>query len=220
MRWPWKNKEPFQQSHFTPSESIAVLDHQIYWSTAALIVASGCVVAATLSYLHDEALRSGEQLVQSLAHVIEEQTSRTFQSTDQRLELTASKLQALDAEGKLDVNTARVVLREQLRDLPFIRAIWTLDAAGRIAFDSDTGNIGVDLSDREYFRIYRDQPAAGFHISAPVRSRSTGQWLLSASRPLCDLAGQFTGVMVAAIEPISAVSSTSSVGNATMRSPT
>ncbi len=166
-----------------------------------LVLASAIAVAIALFYLRGEALRSGEKLVGSLAQVIEEQTSRTFQTVDQRLQLVRASLQVMQRQGKPDPDVVRTMLQEQLSELPFVRAIWVLDTEGRIVFDSDTGNIGVKLDDREYFQIYQQRPTAGFQISAPVRSRTTGTWLISASRPLRGADGALAGVIVAAIEP-------------------
>lgn len=201
MRWPWlvdAASSPAQRPSGSPQPSIV---RPIAWLACGLLIVSACAVAIALYFLRGEALRSGEVLTQSLVQVIEEQTSRTFQTVDQRLQLTASQLQALQIEKRLDENSARIMLREQLKALPFVRAIWVLDTNGRILFDSDTGNIGVSLADREYFQIYKQIPATQFHLSAPVRSRSTGTWLISASRPIQTSSGAFFGVIVAAVEP-------------------
>ena len=202
MRWPWQ-VDVASAPHLRASGSEPPsLIRPIAWLVGGLVVASACAVATALYYLRGEAVRSGEVLSQSLVQVIEEQTSRTFQTVDQRLQLAANQLQALQVDNKLDENAARSMLRGQLNTLPFVRAIWVLDAEGRILFDSNTGNTGVAMADREYFEIYKRQPATQFHLSAPVRSRTTGTWLISASRPLSTGAGTFSGVIVAAVEPL------------------
>ncbi|MDO8385388.1 MAG: PAS domain-containing protein [Polaromonas sp.] len=166
-----------------------------------MVLASALAVAVALFYLRGEALRSGEKLTQSLAQVIEEQTSRTFQTVDQRLQLAGNSLLAMQRERKPDPDVVRTMLQQQLGELPFVRAIWVLDAEGRIVYDSDVGNIGVNLQDREYFQVYQQRPATGFHVSAVVRSRTTNTWLISASRPLRAPGGAIAGVVVAAVEP-------------------
>ncbi|MES2241752.1 MAG: PAS domain-containing protein [Pseudomonadota bacterium] len=201
MRWPWQVDAPLRQSQTHADSAQDSIGRPIAWLTGGLMVVSACAVAIALFYLRGEALRAGEKLTQSLVQVIEEQTGRSFQTVDQRLQLAASRLLALQDEKRLDEHTARTMLREQLSSLPFVRAIWVLDAGGRIVFDSDLGNIGAKLTDREYFQIYQQHPSAGFHISTPVRSRSTGSWLISASRPLRAENGSFAGVIVAAVEP-------------------
>ena len=201
MRRFWQKNARFGESQYSPLQGANSNGNHIFRLAAVLILASGVALASALAYLHTQAINTGERLNQSLVRVIEEQTSRTFQNADQRLERAAGKLHSLDSQSLLTPESARAVLRDHLTDLPFVRAIWVLDTDGRIVFDSDVGNVGVSLADREYFKIYQAAPATGFHISAPVRSRSTGKWLISASRPTQNQAGRFAGVIVAAIEP-------------------
>ncbi len=201
MRWPRTHDSRFQQSQFGTGAGQDSFARLVVALTTALVLLSGVAVVAVLHYFRAETLRSGEQLTQSLVHVIEEQTSRTFQTVDQRLLLAASVIQQRQNDKAFREGAARELLRSQVKELPFVRAIWVLDNQGRIIFDSDEGNIGVPLGDREYFQIYQQQPATEFHISAPVRSRSTKQWLISASHPLRAANGKVMGVIVAAIEP-------------------
>lgn len=201
MRWLWQSNASVFPPVLSPADGRAYVRRRMVWLVAGLVLVSACALAAALFYLHGQALRSGERLTQSLAQVIEEQTSRTFQTVNQRLQLAASGLQAMQRPRSADPESVRAMLKEQLGDLPFVRAIWVLDAEGRIVFDSDVGNIGVNLADREYFQIYQQRPTTGFHLSAVVRSRTTGTWLISASRPLRTPDGAFAGVIVAAVEP-------------------
>ena len=146
-------------------------------------------------------METGGQLTESFALVIEEQTARTIQTVDQKLQLAANGLLQLEASKSLNEKSARALLREQLTELPYVRAMWVMDARGRIIYDSDVGNIGLNLADRDYFQIYRAEPKTLFYIGKPVRSRSTGTWLISAARPLRSVNGAFRGVIVAALEP-------------------
>ncbi|MBT9501515.1 MAG: PAS domain S-box protein [Burkholderiaceae bacterium] len=168
---------------------------------AAVVLVSGGLLAASLAYLRAQAIASGVRLTASLAQVIEEQTSRTIQTVDQQLQLAANRLTQLEASGGLGEASARVLLREQLTGLPFLRAMWVLDAQGRIAFDSDTGNIGVDLSQRAYVQAYRQHPDTGFQLGAPILSRTTGTWSIPATRPIRRGDGSIAWLLVAAIEP-------------------
>ncbi|MES2912041.1 MAG: PAS domain S-box protein [Pseudomonadota bacterium] len=201
MRWfPGLDAET-GQSQF-PAASEAYNRHPIVWLAATLILVTGCGLTAALFYLRGEALRTGETIIRSLAHVMEDETSRTIQAVDQRLELAITRMKLQEAGKQLTEESARAMLRSELKEIPFVRAIWMLDSAGRIAFDSDVGNIGIDLSDREYFRFHQQhKESAGVHLSAPVRSRSVGTWLISVSRPVHSAKGEFLGVMAAALEP-------------------
>lgn len=155
----------------------------LLWLALGFTVGSACLIALALSYLRNQAIESGARLTQSFAQVIEEQATRTLQTIDQRLQLASASMAHLDATGQLNEQSARLLLRQQVKELPFVRAMWVMDAQGRIQYDSDEGNIGVSLADRPYFQIYLTQPLTGFYLGTPVRSRSTGTWLVSAARP-------------------------------------
>ena len=175
----------------------------VVWLAAGAVLFTGAVLSLALAYLRGQAFENGQRATESFARIIEEQTARTLQATDQRLQLAAVQLARAELTGTLDASSARALLQDQIKSLPFVRAMWVLDAQGRLVYDSDTGNIGVDLSDREYFRLHRDHPQTGFHLGSPVRSRTTGGWLISASRPLQSGAGRgFQGIVVAALQPM------------------
>jgi PAS domain S-box-containing protein len=171
------------------------------WGSLAVSAATGVLIAAALFSLRDTAIQSGQRLTESFAQIIEEQTSRSLQAVDLRLELAAAAYSALQLAGPPNPAVAQQLLQAQIEQLPFLRAVWVLDAQGRIAQDSDAGHLGLDLSDRAYFQILRDQPAIRFYLSKPVRSRTTGTWLVSAARPLRGADGRFLGLVAAAIEP-------------------
>ncbi len=174
--------------------------HQLLWLTAGVVLASGGALLAALVYLHAQALQAGERLGESFAHVIEEQSSRTFQSVDQRLQLATLSLAELKARGDLDAKSGKAVLEEQIKNYPYIQALQVLDAQGRIEYDSGEGTLGKDLSDQTYFKVNRDQPPSDLFIGAPQRSLNTGTWIVKAARPLPQANGNFAGVIVASLE--------------------
>ena len=201
MRWPWTHDSRYQQSQFSAGAGQDSLARFIIALTTVLVLLSSVAVAASLYYFRGETLRAGERLTQSIVHVVEEQTTRTFQTIDQRLLLAANLIQKRQADRNFEEGAAQELLRDQLKALPFVRAIWVLDSQGRIIFDSDAGNVGVARGEHEYFQVYQQKPATEFHISAPVRSGSTKRWQISASRPLRSPGGKLTGVIVAAVDP-------------------
>lgn len=176
------------------------LQRALRWLAFGITLVFAALVAWVLAYLRTQAIESNERLIQSFVQVIEEQTSRTLQTIDQRLQLATSSLAQLEAAGGLNEASARALLREQVKELPFVRAIRVLDAQGRVQYDSDLGNIGISLADRSYFQVYLVQPQTRFYLDNPVRGRSTGSRLISAARPLRATDGAFAGVIVASID--------------------
>lgn len=175
---------------------------QIFWLGAALILVSGLLVAFTLTYLHGQALKSGERLTESFAHVIGEQTERTLEAVDQRLQLAEIGLAQLAATGRLNEASGHKLLNEQVKESLPLRAMQVLDAQGRARFRSDMSGLGIDYSDRDYFQVHRTRPLTRFYLAAPARGRTTGTWGLNASRPLPSADGAFAGVMASVVEPL------------------
>lgn len=167
----------------------------------AIALLTGALLLFALLYQREAALKAGEEQTDSLSRVIAEQTSRTLQSADQTLRLAIVRVEALRQAGRLDEASAREVLRAELRDVRFLRALWVVDDQGRIVLDTDEGNIGLSVADRPYFQVYRGTPATEFHIGPALRSRTKGTWMVTVSRPIRDARGTVRQVVVGALEP-------------------
>lgn len=57
----------------------------------------------------------------------------------------------------------------------------------------------LNNADREYFNYHRAHPELGSRIGAPVRSRSSGLWIIPVSRRLNHADGSFAGVLLATV---------------------
>lgn len=174
---------------------------RILWWVGAFALVSGALLAMALAYLRIETLRSGEQVTKALAHVIAEQTTRSLQVVDVRMQIAARQLLVLQAAGTLDEIRARDILREELAGLPFVSAMWVLDRRGRVVYRSLPGSVGLAFDDRLYFRAHLDDPHSGFFVGPLLQSRVTGRWLVSTSRPVRGDHGELEWVIAAALEP-------------------
>src|SRR3954469_19817856 len=167
----------------------------------AIALLTGALLTFALLYQREAALRGGEELTNSLSRVISEQTARTLQSVDQTLQLAIVRLDAARASGALNDATGREALRAQLKDLPFLRALWVVDRSGRIVLDSDGGPLGAEMGDRPYFQAYLRDPKTEFFIGPALRSRVRGTWMMSVARPIRGKDGSVREVLVGAVEP-------------------
>ena len=171
------------------------------WVGLSVVLLSALLLVATLAYLRQQTLEGGRRQAESLAHLIAEQTYRSLQAVDLRLQVSATRMTPSPEGVALAPEVGRAMLREDIRQLGFVRAMWVLDAQGRIVQDSDVGNLGLPLDDRAYFQVFQQHPDTGLYLSAPFVSRTTQTWLLAAARPLKRPDGRLAGVIVAAIEP-------------------
>lgn len=91
-------------------------------------------------------------------------------------------------------------LRQRVADLPLLHGLFVYDDKGRWVVNSqEVLRTEFNNSDREYFIFHRDHADRGPHVGLPVRSRSTGDWIIPVSRRLEHPDGSFFGVVLATI---------------------
>lgn len=92
-------------------------------------------------------------------------------------------------------------MRELQNRLPQLHGLFYYDAHGKwIATSEQIVPKGINNSDRDYFRFHRASPRDGVHIGPVIRSRSTGELVIPVSLRVNDLAGGFSGVLLATIQ--------------------
>lgn len=196
MRW-WS--EPESESHLLPEALLRrtrATRRRVGAAALALVVLSGFLIGIVLLHERAEIVQAGRRSIHSLAHIVAEQTTRSLQTVDQALELSAVELNDLAEAGRLDQAAGRLVLLRRLQHLPYLRAMSVLDEHGVVVHASDAAAMGENHSGSDHFAAF----ASGrerFYVGRPVQGGS-GTWLISAARPL-SIAGA-PGVIVAAVE--------------------
>jgi diguanylate cyclase (GGDEF)-like protein len=85
--------------------------------------------------------------------------------------------------------------------MPGIRTFAVLDAQGVCQLSNQTGLLGLDLSQRSYFRDAVAKPdKTPLHIAPPYRT-VLGAWAVTVSRAIIGSNGKFEGVAVATLSP-------------------
>jgi len=172
-------------------------------NTFALVVAwiaAIAVVAVLLANGRSTAITRGERAAAAMAHVLEENTARTFQAVHVTLGALADTWQL--TRPRRNDPAFQALLRQRLEDLPYVRAIFVIAPDGFIIHDTDYPRTpAVSLADRDYFRVHRDNPALLRSVSAPVLSRAPGVgWFVSVTERI-GTPEKFEGVLVAAVQP-------------------
>ncbi|MEK6211547.1 MAG: EAL domain-containing protein [Pseudomonadota bacterium] len=169
---------------------------------AALLVATLFTLAAfTLAKARQADLHDAGRATQNLAQVLEEQTARALQAVDMvllNLADTWAQVPALRESGNPQM---RALLKQKLATLPYARGLFIVDSGGVITHHSDPLPAATQhFSDREYFSWHRTRPHS-IYVGKPIVSRTTGAWLVAASRRLPTIDGSFGGVIAVALEP-------------------
>jgi signal transduction histidine kinase len=167
---------------------------------AMLVLGVLAVVVVSVQQRRQGTLAAAEATGRNLVRVIEEQTVGSIAAVDVALGGIATTLRLLSARGSGRDAEVHGLLLENVRKLPFLRAIWVLDSAGDIIHDSESLPGRYNLSEREYFRVQRDHPERGLYVYGPILSKH-GVWFIGVSRRLSNPDGSFAGVIAAALEP-------------------
>lgn len=171
---------------------------------AAGFVALICVTILGLSAWREwetrnAELRSAEIDVTNLAHSLIQHADDTFELADTILVGLVHRLE-LDGTGSDTITKLQAYLPIR-KSSDRIRGIFVYDETGRwLATTEHVDFSGLNNSDREYFRQHRDSPEKGTLIGRPVKSRSGGQWIITASRRINHPDGSFAGVVLLTID--------------------
>lgn len=171
---------------------------------AAGFVALICVTILSLSAWREwetrnAELRSAEIDVTNLAHSLIQHADDTFELADTILVGLVHRLE-LDGTGSDTITKLQAYLPIR-KSSDRIRGIFVYDETGRwLATTEHVDFSGLNNSDRDYFRQHRDSPEKGTLIGRPVKSRSGGQWIITASRRINHLDGSFAGVVLLTID--------------------
>ncbi len=187
------------ESKPTPNAWAKSVRRKLFLFGVTAVVLSGILVAASLAYSRMKAVESGEAFTASFAQVIAEQTSRTFQTIDLRLQLASDSLEHVEESGLLYPQAARSILQAEIKDLPFVQALEVTDPKGQVIYSTGNSKPGRSLASLPYFRVHQTAPKSGFYIGSPVRDAASGKWVLPTSRALI-VKGKLTGVIVAEID--------------------
>lgn len=144
-------------------------------------------------------LKNAEIDVTNLAHSLIQHADDTFELADTILVGLVHRLE-LDGTGSDTITKLQAYLPIR-KSSDRIRGIFVYDETGRwLATTEHVDFSGLNNSDREYFRQHRDSPEKGTLIGRPVKSRSGGQWIITASRRINHPDGSFAGVVLLTID--------------------
>jgi len=162
------------------------------------------VLATTLRTERAGYLAEAALVTRNLARVLEEQTARSIQTIDLALGHVADLLARTPAGRPASQADVTALLRARLAEVGGARAFFITDARGRVIHDTEVpAALGLDVSDRDYFRQHRAGTAPHDHLYAgkPIESRTSGRPFMPLSRRLTGPDGSFAGVVVAIVEP-------------------
>jgi diguanylate cyclase (GGDEF)-like protein len=92
------------------------------------------------------------------------------------------------------------LLETRVNTAPALQGLFVYDAEGNWVISSvGRAATSANNADRPYFKYHKSHFDRGILIGKPIRSRSSGAWVVPMSRRLQDGAGNFTGVALATV---------------------
>ncbi|SAK43637.1 multi-sensor hybrid histidine kinase [Caballeronia glebae] len=136
----------------------------------------------------------------NLARAMAQHANDTFKEADTTL---IGMVERVEEDGTSPAALARLhrSLASRVEQLPQLNGLFIYDKTGAWIVNSQpTLESRFNNSDREYFAYHRTHTDQGAHIGPPVKSRSTGKWIVPVSRRIDAPDGSFAGVALATID--------------------
>lgn len=172
----------------------------VYRATAAFLCVALLLVAAVLWQYRSSIYKDAQTRGATLAFLLAEQTTRTFQAVD----LTLAGLEPSYQGGALQAHSPAFekLLAQRVDEIDFIHALYVVDSNGRVTQTSGTsGDVVSDGAARPYFAEFERDPKLKFLIGQPLFSRPGRLSAIPVMRRLARADGTFDGMMVASVEP-------------------
>jgi len=159
-----------------------------------------------LNNLRGSLLLATESSLSRHSLMLAEQSDRSFKSVD----LVISGIAYYIArQGVTDTDSYHrlmsryetfLFLQEKISGLPHVEAVTLIDAKGNLINFSRSWPVpDVNVTDRDYYVILKDDPKLESYISTPVPNRATGTWNIYVARRLNDPDGRFLGLVLGAV---------------------
>ncbi|WP_243974487.1 sensor domain-containing diguanylate cyclase [Methylobacterium sp. E-045] len=165
-----------------------------------LSVVGLCVISALMLWqMRWDTARKAEITSRSLVQVLSRDIDRNIDLYNIALRTVIEGIQrpeVMDAAPQL----RHMLLFDRITTAPGFGYILVLDQNGNVIANSQTlGPTSINVADREYFQHFAANADDNLHVSAPVISRVSGQWMLTLSRRISNAEGAFQGVVTGGI---------------------
>ena len=174
-----------------------VLKCRIAGFSALIVVVIAALVAMVVIEQRNSALDRAQGNAANLSAAFEEQVRRVMDNLSGAMDVL---------RRQIEIDGTAFDLPEWTRQVPELTAstvqIAIIAPDGKlVATTLDPRPAPIDLSDREHFRVHRDNPDVGLFVGKPVRSRASNIVTIQVTKRLKAADGGFGGVLVFSLDP-------------------
>jgi len=134
----------------------------------------------------------------NMSHALAAQAESSVRVVDTVLAGVVERVETDGADGAARPRL-QLHLKNMVTQVEELHGLFVFGADGRWLMTSQDRIPLYGVADREYFQHHRKNPDRFVHVGKPVRSRSTGDWILPVSRRLNNADGTFAGVALGTI---------------------
>ena len=206
---PWSDRSKSTPERTTPPSQafwqrlVAIMRPHLAITCLSVIamVLLGLLWAATLLQSQRDqqlSLQETRTYLLNITRTFKEHAQNTLSDADQALRLLRYQYEKRQTSDQTMLNE---YISREIGETPYYNQVGIINAQGIYAYSNFTSQPPVDLSDREHFKVHRQQRLESVFISRPVVGRITQKWSIQVTRRLDQPNGSFGGVGVISLDP-------------------
>lgn len=158
----------------------------------------GVVFSSESYFAFQNTIEKNNNSLISITKLIEEKVAQSFGAIDLVLKANQKELTTETISIK-NSNHLSTKLKYDLSRINNVYSIKIIDANGDLIADNVTPVKKVNYSDRDYFKILKNQNKDELVINPPIISRTTNNWVIVLGRSIYNIHNQFNGAIIATI---------------------
>jgi PAS domain S-box-containing protein len=188
-----------------PTTSITTVSNAAY---VRRLIASGLVfnmliiIFTGVTLYHHRLLAENDATIttRNICKVLSQGITGIISNGDLGLRAVKDEYEKQLAGGGVHEQAVNAFIERQFGYLPQLDSLRIADAAGIIKYGTGVdANAAITVTDRDYFRLLRDDPVAQLVISKPLLGKISNKWTAVIARRLNHPDGSFAGVVYAPI---------------------
>lgn len=149
---------------------------------------------------HEIRVRDATVSAVNLSRSLAQHASNTIRQADTILIGLVDQMETDGIQSEKRRYNMQRLMETHVAELPMLHGLFVYDAKGNWLVNSyRVTSRNQNNADRDYFIYHRTHLDRAAHIGKPVRSRSTGEWILTVSRRVNHPDGSFAGVVLATL---------------------
>lgn len=161
----------------------------------ALAITSSLIWSSYKSYLSE--IEQAKTDVKNISQIVEQHVRGLFRSGDIILQETIYDIEAKGQKFKWSTDKYTDLLAPKLNYLPIVQGIKVYNVKGEyIGTENGKWPANTTIADRGYFQAQKANPKLGLVISPPVKSKTTGDWIIVLSRRTISTSQDFNGIAI------------------------